>query len=104
MVSPWYATSYTSPLTVNFSERIQEYCVGTMFIFSSLPGLIAPLIKDDNRIRALKLGSFMLFLSWLFLFILRVFTVGWTPWHWMPMLIISLLMGVNRLFLEVKSE
>lgn len=78
------------------------YGLAVLFMIVSLPGIIAPLLK--NRTKALKFATFGIFLAFLFLVILRVTLVGWVPVLWFPQLLVSLTSGYLHLWLKVRRE
>jgi hypothetical protein len=105
MLSPVYATNYVSPLTINFSQDMQEFVIAVYFALTSATGLIFPFIKKKKlSTKLVKLASFFNFSNYLFLVILRVITVGWFPFSWMPMITVAFISGVNRLFLEIADK
>lgn len=104
MLSPVYEGAFQSPVKAGLEGRTQEYIVGFAFTVTSLFGLLAPIAKDGLRSKLFKLGSFFMFANFLFLTILRIVTIGWTPWTWEPTLMIAVISGVLRLFLEVQKK
>jgi len=104
MLSPAYMGAFNSPVKAGLDGRTQEYITGIFFFVTSSFGLIAPFVKENLRLRLLKLGSFFMFVNFLFLTILRIITIGWTPWTWEQSLTIAAVCGVLRIFLEVKKD
>lgn len=101
LLSPVYQSSYTV-LAASGLQRGAEFALGFFFLLSSLPGLVSVFIPPLKKQRTLKLGTFGLFLSFLFLFILRIVVFGFLPLTWLPLLMISLTCGILRLYLEVR--
>lgn len=104
IMSPFYHAAVSSPFSTFYGQRALEFFVAVFFLASSLPGLIVPFVREEKRMRWLKHSTFGIFLSFLFLFVLRVAVAGWIPLIWIYPLLISLSSGVKRLFLEVRKE
>lgn len=83
-------------------SNIAIYVLSFVFAIISLPGVIAPFMK--NRTRALKFTTFGIFLAFLFLCILRIVLVGWVPVIWFPQLLVSLTSGYLNIWLKVRKE
>jgi hypothetical protein len=104
MLSPAYEGAFASPIKAGLEGRTQEYIAATVFLITSLFGLVAPIVTDGLSVRLFKYGSFFMFLDFLFLTFIRIIVVGWTPWTWEPTLMIAVIGGILRLFLEVKRD
>lgn len=104
LVSPWYEPGYDRVIADSPTNRYVEYVVGVAFFLISLPGAIFPFLNDGARQNALKFATFSMFIAFLFQAILRIVSVGWTPVHWLSVLVISLICGALRLYLEVKRD
>lgn len=107
VMSPFYSPDQGLPpngsvVADSFPNRLSEFVLGGIFLLFSLPGVVALFLKDGARISCLKLSSFMLFLAYTFLAILRLVIYGPTPVTWLNLLAVSLACGVLRLYLEVR--
>lgn len=102
LLGPWYHT-VESTSTAGVTNTVQ-LIMGTFFAITTLPGLIAPFMRKERRERSLKLATFSVFVSFLFLFILRVVYFGWLPWTWLPLLMISVASGYLHVWLKVRKE
>lgn len=103
ILGPWYVQAGT-PLSISLNQRIVEYVVGVIFILSSMPGMMAPVLDNEKRRKALKLSSVLLFLIFLFLAIIRILITGFIPLTWVPLLLIALTAGGLRLYLGVRKD
>lgn len=102
LMSPFYVGSPGGSIWPVITGRPAEIGVGLLFLGASLPGLIAPFRPEPNRNRLESRAATMLFLSFLFLGILRILIFGWLPVTWLPLLIEALTCGGLRLFLQVR--
>lgn len=103
LLSPWYEANYTATITAGLQNEA-ELALAIFFILSALPGLVAPFIRPARRERSLKLATMGVFLSFLFLFILRIVLFGLIPWTWLPLLMISLVSAYLHIWLKVRKE
>lgn len=69
------------------------------FALASIPGLIAPFNKRVPNVW-LEWGTFSMFLSYLFLTIMRVVLYGWFPLTWFSLLVVSFACGALRIYLR----
>lgn len=104
IISPFYSSATGSSFSTFDGERLLEIIIAVGFLLAAVPGIITLFLKEEKRLPWLKRSTFGIFLSFFFLFILRIAVAGWTPWIWIYPLIISLSSGMNRLFLEVREE
>jgi hypothetical protein len=104
LLSPWYSSDVTSPIAVSLSERTQEYAVGVWFLLTALPGLVASVMKGDQKVNMVKLASFLMFVDFTFLAILRLVSIGPIPATWIQLIVIALISGTNWLYLELHRE
>jgi hypothetical protein len=102
LASPWYHANYN--VTTAALQRNVEYILAATMMLASLPGLVAPFIRKERRHRSLKLGTFGVFMSFLFLTVLRVIVFGWIPLSWLPLLMISLASAFLHIWLTVRKE
>lgn len=72
---------------------------GGYFIAASTPGLMAPFSKSVPNV-LLQWGAFSMFISYLFLTILRVALYGWFPVTWFSLLVVAFIAGVLRIYLR----
>lgn len=100
MLTPLYAATYV--ISSGFPTRLGELGLGLLFLLASVPGMTSMFYKNQKKV--LKLSTFNLFLSFLFLFVLRVLVQGWFPLTWIYPLMISLAHGALRLYLEVSKD
>lgn len=78
---------------------IFKYLAAAYFSITAAPGLIAPFSKKVPNLW-LEKATFSLFLSYLFLTILRVGVYGWFPFTWFSLIVVSLMCGVFRIYLR----
>lgn len=103
VMSPWYDPGFPTTLTATPPNRVTEFVVASLFLLSSLPGLVAPFVEKPRQLY-LKLASFGMFLSFLFLTILRLVIYGPIPVTWVHLIGVSLTCGLLRLYLEVRKD
>lgn len=103
LLSPWYQANYSTAISAGLQGNA-ETALAVFFAIATLPGLFAPFMRVERRERSLKLATFSVFLSFLFLFILRIVIFGWLPWSWLPLIMISLASGYLHLWLKVRKE
>lgn len=105
VLSPLYQSSASSGSVVSAGlNSTAQIVLGVFFALTTLPGLLAPFMRSERRERSLGIATFTIFLSFLFLFILRVALFGWLPWTWMPLILISLASGYLHIWLKVRKE
>lgn len=103
LVSPWYDASYA--IATDALQRNAEYAFGLFMIVTAVPGLISLFVKESQRrTRFLKTASTGVFLSFLFLAILRVALFGFTPFTWLPLIMISLASAFLHLWLKAEIK
>lgn len=103
VLSPWYQQKYTTAVSAGLNSTA-EIALAIFFALTTLPGLIAPFMRKDQREKSLKLATFAIFVSFLFLFILRIAILGWLPVTWLPLVMISLASGYLHIWLKVRKE
>lgn len=103
LLSPWYAANYPTAISAGLKNGV-ETALAMFFLVTSLPGLAAPFMREARRQRSLKTASFSVFVSFLFLFILRIVIFGWIPFAWLPLVMISLASGYLNIWLKVNRE
>jgi uncharacterized membrane protein len=101
VLSPLYVSNYPSAVSEGLNHG-GETALVIFFLLTTLPGLLAPFMR--KRERALKLATFSSFVSFLFLFILRVAIFGWLPVIWLPLIMISLASAYLHVYLKVRKE
>lgn len=105
LTSPWYQAGENTPVGVSLTQRSAEIFLGLCFVAISYFGLRAIGLRDrDARERYYKLASFGTFLGFLFLVVLRLITIGFVPFTWVPTLLVSLASGLIRLYLAVRHK
>lgn len=103
LLSPWYVANYTTAISAGLKSGLETFA-GLFYFVTAIPGLAAPFMRKTRRGRSLSVASFSLFVSFLFLFILRVVIFGWLPLTWLPLILISLVSGLLHLYLKVHRE
>lgn len=103
-LSPVYQANYGTIIPAASLQQSVEIGLGLFLALSALPGLVAPFIRKTRRERSLKFATFGIFLSFLFLTILRLVIFGWFPVSWLPMLLISLASAYLHIWLKVRKE
>lgn len=103
LFSPWYHSQTQTAVSAGL-QPTAETLLGVFFFLTTLPGLVAPFIREERRERSLKLATFSIFVSFLFLTILRVAVFGWLPVTWLPMILISLASGYLHVWLKVRRN
>lgn len=104
VLSPWYVVSDTASIQASIFGEIERYVIGIVFTLTAVPGLVGVFLKDPLSSALLKMSTFWMFLDFLFLAVLRLSTIGWAPPHWMPLLVLALVAGFNRVYLQVRKE
>lgn len=102
-LSPLYEASYPTAISAGLSNTI-GMVLAIFFALTTIPGLIAPFMRKERRERSLNIATFTIFVSFLFLFILRVSVFGWVPWSWMPLIVIALTSGYLHVWLKVRKD
>lgn len=103
VASPWYVVSPGAAVGQAFDTSIQHVIVGLMFfIIPAIPTLLALFIDRCNTYRMRRIGTFMLFVSLLFVAILQTFVVGLVPLSWLYILGLSLVSGICYLYVGQK--
>lgn len=97
--SPWYNSEYSTALSNSFTE-LERPIVSLILIIVSVIGIFAFFVRE-NKDKWLKAATFNLFTTWLFLCILRWVSVGFIPFTWVPILALSLISGLLRLYVGV---
>lgn len=95
-VSPLYAATYTSVLTVSVTQRLLEYILGVFFMATTLPGLFVPFIKSNVLARW---STTLLMMNCMFLVTIRWLVVGIFPLTWLGTFIIALILLILRIYL-----
>lgn len=103
LLSPWYNVDYPTAISAGLKNGLEAF-LAIFFLVTSLPGLAAPFMRSARRQRSLKIASFGVFVSFLFLFILRIAIFGWIPLTWLPLIMISLASGYLNIWLKVNRE
>ena len=103
LLSPWYEPNYVTAVSAGLQNNA-EVGLAILYVVCSAPGIIAPFFKNKTRTTLLKLASFGVFLSFLFLAVLRITLLGWLPLTWLPPVMISLASGYLHIWLEVTKE
>lgn len=103
-LSPVYEATYGTIIPAAGLQRGVELALGLFLLLASLPGVVAPFIRKVRRARSLKLGTFSVFLAFLFLTILRIAIFGLVPASWIPMLLICLASAYLHIWLKVRKE
>lgn len=103
LLSPLYESTYNTPISAGLASG-GEIVLALFFALTTIPGLAAPFMRKERRERSLSLASFSIFISFLFLFILRIAIFGWIPWTWLPLILISLASGYLHIWLKVRKE
>lgn len=104
LLSPFYVATYATAVSAGLATGGPATALALFFALTTIPGLIAPFMRKERRERSLSLASFGIFVSFLFLFILRVIIFGWVPWTWLPLILISLVSGYLHIWLKVRKE
>lgn len=101
IIAPWYVISAEAASTVaaEVPGRLPEIGLALFFLITSIPGLIAPFNREVPNVW-LEWGTMGLFMSFLFMAILRVVVYGWFPLTWVTILAISISSGLLRLYLR----
>lgn len=99
LLSPFYHNGIGNTVAASLPARWQEQGLASFFIVTSIPGLVAPFNKKIPNVW-LEWGTMGMFMSFLFLFLLRVTLYGWIPFTWLPLLIISIASGILRIYLR----
>jgi hypothetical protein len=102
LVSPWYHAGYN--VATAGLQRNAEYVFGAFMILTAIPGLIAPFVNEFKRGRLLYTATTGVFLSFLFLTILRILLFGFIPFTWLPIIMISLASAYLNVWLKVRKE
>lgn len=103
-LSPLYQPTYGTIIPAAGLQHSVEMALGLLFALSALPGVVAPFIRKARRERSLKFATFGIFISFLFLTILRTVVFGWLPVTWLPLLLISLSSAYLHVWLKVRKE
>jgi hypothetical protein len=99
LVSPFYVS--TPVIILGLGSRVFEIAVGLAFLAVGLMRIIGTIQKNKKWMLAAPFG---MMLSYLFLAILRIVTVGFIPLVWIPMLLCALIAGICRLALLYGPE
>lgn len=99
VMSPFYHADIGNAVATSFPMRWHEVGIASFFALSSVPGLIAPFNKKVPNIW-LEWGTLGMFLSFLFLTILRVALYGWIPFTWLAFVAISASSLILRIYLR----
>lgn len=99
VLSPFYVSDYGNAIAEGFASRGFEVGITLGFMASSIPGIIAPFNPKIPNI-FMEWGSMGMFLSFLFLTILRVMLYGFMPLTWIHLLTLSLVCGAVRIYLR----
>lgn len=99
ILSPFYHADFGNAVAASLPARWQELLLGAFFLSTSIPGLIAPFNEKVPNV-FLEWGTMGMFMSFLFLFLLRVALYGFIPFTWLPLLAISVASGVLRIYLR----
>lgn len=99
ILSPWYISSTGNLVALAVQARWIEVVLASFFLLTTIPGLIAPFNKKIPN-KWLEWGSFGMFLSFLFLTVLRIAFYGWIPFLWLTPLAVSLGSAALRIYLR----
>lgn len=100
-ISPLYEAHYVSSLALAIGQRSQEYIFGTFFLATTLPGLVAPFVKNKKW---LYRGSTLMFIDTAFLAIVRVLAFGLLPATWLPLVLISMACLIITIYVRANRE
>src|SRR6478609_7903628 len=98
-IGPWYVTTPTGTIGLIFDTQVARSIVSLFYIVPSLGFLIA--VKKTEWRRWTSFGAF---LSYLFLTVLRLTTIGIIPFVWVFILADAFIMGVIYLWVSIRDE
>lgn len=99
VLSPFYHADLGNSIAASLPARWQEMLLGSFFLSTSIPGLIAPFNRKVPNV-FLEWGTMGMFMSFLFLTIVRIALYGWIPFTWLTLLVISVASGILRIYLR----
>lgn len=100
ILGPWYIqVADASTIAQGIPGRLPEQLLGSFFLLTSVPGMIAPFNKKIPNVW-LEWGTMGLFMSFLFMGILRVVVYGWVPFTWVTILAVAIVCGLLRIYLR----
>lgn len=100
---PWFIPSTGSAAAAAFADNwIQQSVVGTLMLLPTLPILAGLFWERYNTIEWYVRSTLWIFVCWLFLMLLRLFTIGVFPLVWVPSLGLALIVGVCHLYWKAK--
>ena len=100
VVSPWYIG--TAPVNYTFDhQRTYEIVLGAVYMVLGGARLYGVAFK---RAWLAEIGPTLVMMGYLFLALLRIVVVGWTPVSWLPLLLLAIVAAICRLALSVGRE
>lgn len=91
---PWYVGGPTTAVGVALELDITRIFTGAFYLSSGTVNLIG-VAKNSARLR--YWGTLFVFLSYMFMCLLRLFTFGFTPIFWVLILGMALIAGVKHI-------
>jgi hypothetical protein len=91
---PWYVGGVTTAVGVVLDSDSVRFGLGIAYMFSGLTNVIG-VAKNSGKWR--YWGTLAVFLSYMFMMLLRLFTFGWTPIFWVIIFGLALIAGVKHI-------
>lgn len=100
ILGPWYVhVGDASTIAQGVPGRLPEMLLAGFFLITSVPGMIAPFNKKVPNVW-LEWGTMGLFMSFLFMTILRLIVYGAFPFTWVTTLAVATVCGLLRIYLR----
>lgn len=97
--SPWYVGGATTAIGQAFDQTVPRVILAGLYIVPTFSVILGTKYKGFRRF-----GMFGTALMYLFASVLRITTIGFTPFIWVFLLACALASGVVYLYVSLKTE